>query len=79
MSLILAGCAVVFFSLLAFWKGNAILFIICGGVSLMSGFYCFDVYTSDLGLSISLMLIVYSLLCLGLAFRCIFWREDILE
>jgi len=79
MSLILVGSIVVFFSLLAFWKANAILFIICGGVSLMAGLYSFDVYTSHLGLSISLMIVSYSLLCLGLAFRHIFWREDILE
>ena len=79
MSLVLAGCAVVFFSLIAFWKSNAIVFMVAGGASLLLGLYWFDVYTSDIGLTLSLVFIGYSLLCLGLAFRYIFWREDILE
>lgn len=79
MSLVLAGAAVVFFSLIAFWKANAIVFMLVAGASLMLGLYWFDVYPTDIGLAISLMFIAYSLVCLGLAFRCIFWREDILE
>lgn len=67
------------FSVLAFWKSNAIIFMLAGGTSIMVGLYWFDIYTTDLGLAISLMFIAYSLVCLGLAFRCIFWREDILE
>ena len=79
MSVFLAFFIMAFFSIMAFWKANAQIFMICGGVSLMTGLYTYDVYTSDIGLSISLMFIAYAFLCLGLAFRCIFWREDILE
>jgi len=69
----------VILSILAFWKSNALLFMLAGGTSIMVGLYWYDIYTTDLGLGISLMLIAYSLLCLGLAFRFIFWREDILD
>ena len=79
MSLVLAGAAVVFFSLIASWKSNAVAFMLCGAASLMTGFYWFDVYTTDIGLSISLVFIAYAFLCIALAFRYIFWREDILE
>lgn len=79
MSVILAGGIIAFFSALAWSTKNAQVFMICGGASLMTGLYTYDVYTSQIGLSISLMFIAYAFLCLGLAFRCIFWREDILE
>jgi len=79
MSLVLAGAAVVFFSLIAAWKSNAIVFMVVAGASLMLGLYWFDVYNSGIGLTLSLVFIGYSLLCLGLAFRYIFWLEDILE
>ena len=79
MSLLMVGAAVIFFSIFAFWKANAIVFIICAGASLMTGLLWFDIYTNNAGLSISLVFIAYSFLCLGLAFRCIFWREDVLE
>jgi len=78
MSVYLAGAVIAFFSAIAFWKANAIAFMLCAAASLMTGLYWFDGYTTDVGLSISLMLIAYAFLCLGLAFRCIFWREDIL-
>ena len=79
MSLVLAGCAVVFFSILAWTKLNMVMFMLAAAASIMTGLYWFDVYTTDIGLSISLALIAYGLLCVGLAFKCIFWREDILE
>lgn len=79
MSVILAGAVIAFFSALAWSFKNAMVFMICGGASLMTGLYIYDVYTSIIGLTFSLMFIAYSFLCLGLAFRCIFWREDILE
>jgi len=79
VSLVLAGCAVIFFSTFAWWKSNAVVFMLAYGASLMLGLYWFDVYTTDLGLAVSLMLIAYALLCCGFAFRCLFWREDVLE
>ena len=79
MSLVLAGCAVVFFSTFAFWRKNAVLFMLTAGASIMTGLYWFDVYTTDIGLSISLMIIAYGLLCVGLAFAFIFWRQVVVE
>lgn len=75
MILILAGCAVAFFSLLAFWKYNALLFMLAAGASIMVGLQWYDVYTTSTGLAIALMLIAYSLVCVGFAFACIFRRE----
>ncbi len=75
MSLALPGLVVVFFSVLAFWRPNAVLFMLVGGVSMMTGLYWFDVYNSDIGLSISLMLIAYSFLSFAFAYRYIFWSE----
>ena len=77
MGMIMA--AVVFFSLLAWWKLNAVMFMLAAAASITTGLYWFDLYTTNIGLSISLAFIGYGLLCVGLAFRFIFWREDILE
>lgn len=74
MSLLLTGCVVVFFSCLAFWKYNTLLFMVAYGTSLMLGLQWYDVYTTNSGLSVSLMLISYSLVCAGFAFTCIFKR-----
>ena len=79
MSLILAWCALVFFSGMGFWRPNPVLFMLAAAASITTGLYWFDVYTTDIGLSIGLALIAYGLLCVGLAFKCIFWREDVLE
>ena len=75
MSIALAGCAVVLFSLLSFWKYNAITFMLTAGVSLMLGLGWYDVYSTETGLSISLMLVGYSLACAAFAFACIFRGE----
>ena len=71
--------AVVFFSLLAFWKLNALLFMVAAGASLMTGFYWYDTYTNYLGLSIGLMLLAYSIVCLILAIGCLFKRRHVGE
>ena len=67
----------MFFSFLAFWRFNALLFMLAGGASLMVGLQWYDVYTTPAGLTIGLMLIAYALVCIGFAFRCIFWRDRI--
>lgn len=72
-----ALAVIAIFSGLAFWKENALVFMVLGGASLMTGLRWFDVYNNEMGLGISLMLIAYSLLCLGLAFRCLFWRDSV--
>jgi len=76
MSLELAGCAVVFFSLLAYWRPNPLPFMLAAGSSLMLGLQWYDVYTTNTGLTIGLMLIAYSFVCVAFAFRCIFWKES---
>jgi len=75
MNLVLAGCAVVFFSCLAVWRYNALPFMLAAGASLMTGLYWYDTYTTELGLGIGLLLIAYSVVCLGFAMQCIFWRK----
>lgn len=67
--------AIALFSVLAFWRLNALLFMLAAGVSLMVGLQWYDVYTTPAGLTISLMIMAYSLVCLGFAFRCIFHKE----
>ena len=76
MSLVLAGSAVIFFSLLAFWRLNALLFMLTAGVSLMVGLQWYDVYTTPTGMAIGLMLIAYSFVCIAFAYRCLFWGEN---
>ena len=75
MGLIMAGCAVAFFSVLAFWKLYPVLFMIAGGASMMLGLAWFDTYGTNLGLSISLMIILYSLVCIAFAFWTMFKKK----
>ena len=73
MSLIMSGCAVAFFSTMAFWSRNALLFMLAGGASFALGAQWYDTYTNIYGLTISLLFIAYSLVCLGFAFRIMFF------
>jgi len=66
-------------SCLAFWRSNAPLFMVTAGASLIFGFYWYDAFTTNLGLAMGLMLIAYSLVCFGFAFRMIFWRDRLRE
>ena len=77
--MILAFFVVVFFSLLAFWRYNALLFMLAAGGSVMTGFYWRDTYTTNLGLAIGILLVVYGIVCLGFALPCIFWRKQASE
>jgi len=79
MSLILAGGALALFSLLAYWRPSALLFMLAAGASLMVGLQWHDVYETDTGLSIGILLIAYALVCIGFAFKCLFWREYKIE
>jgi len=68
--------AVVFiFSALGFWRFNSLMFMLAAGASMVAGFYWYDVYTTDAGLGISLMIWAYSIICLGFAFMCIFIKS----
>ena len=62
-------------SILAFWKPNPVLFMLAGGMVFMTGFYWYDCYTTNIGLSIGLCLIGYGLYCEALALRTIFWSD----
>jgi len=74
MNLVLAGCAIAFFSVLAFWKLDTLLFMLTAGASVMTGLYWRDTYTTNWGLTMGLMLIAYSIVCLGFALGCLFKR-----
>ena len=74
--MILAFFVVVFFSLLAFWRYNALLFMLTAGTSVMTGLYWRDTYTTNLGLSIGILLVTYAFICLGFALGCIFGRKQ---
>jgi hypothetical protein len=74
--LTLAGAffAVIFFSVMAFWlaqtsKWSAPIFMLAGGASLFCGLYFYNIVPSYLGLAVSFLLIGYTLVCLGLAFK----------
>lgn len=63
-------------SALGFWRPKAVLssvvWMITGGVSVTLGLYWYDIYTNDMGLPVSLMLIVFWLVCWGYAFAQLF-------
>ena len=77
MSLWLALSALGLFSVLAFWKPNAVLFMLMAGISIILGLTWYDLYTTNMGLTMGLMLIAYALFCIGMAFRLLFWRQEI--
>jgi ABC-type uncharacterized transport system permease subunit len=76
MELFLAFIPVVFFSLLAWWKYNPVLFMVTAGVALLVGFNSPDFLspetTTSLEVTIGLTFIAYALLCVGMAFQTIF-------
>ena len=76
MMLIVSFLPIALFSIIAFWKPNAVLFMITGGISLFMGLSWFDTCPSDLGLAIGLCIVAYSVYCIGMAFRMLFWKEE---
>ena len=77
MSLWLALTALGLFSFLAFWKPNAVLFMLVAGISIILGLTWYDLYVTNMGVTMGLMLIAYALYCIGMAFRMLFWRQEI--
>jgi len=67
---------VAFFSVLAFWRPNTVLFMLAGAVSLFTGLYWYDTFNTPLGMTVALCLVAYCLLCFGYAFRNIFWKSE---
>ncbi len=74
LMLIVAFMPLVLFSVLSFWRPNPVLFMLSAGVSLMTGFYYYDTYVTNLGLTLGLCLLAFSLFCLGMAYRTLFWK-----
>jgi hypothetical protein len=75
MSIVLAGCAVIFFSGLGYWRPSPLPFMLSAGAALMLGLQWFDTYTTNIGLSVSMMLILYSFVCVAYAYGLIFWKD----
>ena len=75
MSLALPGAAIVLFSILGWWRPNwrpsALMFMIAAGVSITMGLQWFETYTSNMGLTMGLMLIAYSFVCIGMALNAL--------
>lgn len=60
------------FSTLAFVKGNPTVFLLAAGSSIMAGLYTPDALTglgySTIGMGMGLLLIIYSFVCIALAY-----------
>ena len=69
----------VFLSVIAFWRFSASMFMLSAGAGVATGLAWYDVYTTNWGLAIGIMLMAYGLVCLGFAFRCIFWKDRLRE
>lgn len=68
-------------SVLAFWRPNAVLFMVLAAAGISLGLAAPDVMSSEatttpLDLTITISLIGYGLMCSGWAFKLMFWREE---
>ena len=61
---------------LALWKPNPVLFMVAAGILIISGFKWWDYFPDDVGLATSLMLVAFSFVNLGLAYRVLFWSSE---
>lgn len=64
----------ILFSILGFWKGNSLAFILAAATSTILGFSS-DAST-NLGLGIGILLWGYGVVCFGLAFGCMFNKSE---
>ncbi len=67
MALQLAALAVV--SLMAYLEKHAVFYMIAAAMSLFTGFYWFDRFTDNLGLTFGICFMVYALVCFERAFK----------
>lgn len=76
MEFITAVIILIALTVLAYWRGNPAIYMICAGIAMMSGLYAPDALKgldySSFGVSIGLMLIAYALICVGLAYGNMF-------
>jgi hypothetical protein len=67
-------------TILAAWKGFPAIFMINAGIAMMCGLYAPDALRalnySNFGISIGLMLIMYSFVCLGFAYANLFRKQE---
>lgn len=83
MTFLLGIIILLAFSVLAYWRLNAVLFMLTAGVSMMVGLYTPDAlaelgYTTY-GIGIGLMVILYSFVNIGFAFRQLFSQTKVSE
>jgi uncharacterized membrane protein (DUF2068 family) len=69
----------------AFWKERwAALFMLCSGAAMILGLETPRLISppgvqTPMGMTAGLAMVGYSLVCIGLAFRIIFWNEDAID
>lgn len=64
----------ILFSVIGFWKANSIAFLLAGSTSVVMGFSIQP--TDDLTLSAGLLLFGYGIVCICLAFGCMFNKSE---
>ena len=79
MNIAINIAVLVLFSILSFWRPNAILFMVTAGMAMMVGLAAPDIVSSNstttgTDLTLGLMLVAYSLYCIGMSFRMIFYK-----
>ncbi len=64
------------FSFMAYWRGNPTLYMVVAGLAMMCGLYSPDALRAlnyaNFGMSVGLMLIFYSFVCIGMAYANLF-------
>lgn len=70
MALQLAAVAVV--SLIAHLEKNAVMWMVAAGMSVFTGFYWFDTFTTNLGLAFGILFLIYGLNCFAIGFVSMF-------
>lgn len=70
----------MFSNILAYWKErNPILFLIAGGDTIATALWSRTVMRTDIGLTISLLLLVLGLANLGYALKTLLWQPESAE
>ena len=76
VGLVLACIPLILFSFLAYWKNHALIFLITAAVSLFVGFKWYDVYVNDVGLTISICMVAYGLVNIGMAIKAMIGTRE---
>ena len=67
----------IFFSVIAFWRDNSVMFGLAAGVAVAVGFSCYDLQSSPFMFGIALVLWAYSIACLIFGLMCMFKRRPV--